>query len=82
MDKTSGMNAHKVMAGAGGSFSVSGYPGKNGVAHPDLAAGTGEKGAMGDGERGIGMPVGRGKNSHPAQAHPDHGPAHDNWSRG
>ena len=72
------MNQHKKMAGAGdgGNFGVRSYDDVHGgKPHPDMTAGTGEKGAMGDGERAIAHPhVPRGKGMLPAQRAPDHGP--------
>ncbi len=55
-----------------GNFGVTNHA----MAHkgmPSMNKGMGTKGHMGDGERGIGMPVARGKGMMPAQAHPSHG---------
>lgn len=77
-----GMSPRKNMAGAsgGGDFGVSTYPGKgklSGRHSPDAAMGTAEKGAMDDGMRGVGAPIHHSKDHMPAQAAPDHGPAHE-----
>jgi hypothetical protein len=73
-----GMSPRKAMAGGDGNFGVPGYPPGNGrKMHPDAAMKTGEKGAMADSDRGVGMPIKHSKDHHPAQAAPDHGPAHE-----
>ena len=75
-----GMSPRKAMAsgGGGGAFGVSQVPngGRKSVPHPDVSARTGEKGAMADSDRGIGMPIKHSADHHPAQAAPDHGPGH------
>ena len=75
-----GMSPRKAMAGGatGGNFGVENYESEHGpaVSHPDAKAGTGRKGAMADGERGIGASVMHTKGQHPAQAAPNHGPTH------
>lgn len=82
MASGAGMSPRKAMAsgmGEGkGNFGVGSFDKDAQMAtnHPDKVAMTGAKGAMADHERGIGMPISRGKGMHPAQAAPDHGPTH------
>lgn len=57
-----------------GNFGVEPFPSSSRPAHPDLSAGTGRKGEMSDGERGVGMPVSHSAGLQPAQASPNHGP--------
>lgn len=83
MGGSKGMSPRKAMGHGmgegGGNFGVESYEAAHGgppETHPDQKAMTGAKGAMADGERGIGMPVHHTKGHHPAQAAPDHGPTH------
>jgi len=82
MGGDAGMSPRKAMASGkgdgGGNFGVENYADMHGSAetHPDAKAMTGAKGAMADGDRGIGMPVMHTKGHHPAQAAPNHGPTH------
>lgn len=71
-----GMSPRKAMAGGAtsGDFDVKSYPGRSHTAHPDVAAKTAERGAMADGDRGIGSPIKHSGDMHPAQAAPRHGP--------
>lgn len=75
-----GMSPRKAMAGGtdSGNFGVSSYESQHGPkeTHPDRMAGTNKKGAMSDGERGIGSSIMHTKGHHPAQAAPDHGSTH------
>lgn len=75
-----GMSPRKALAGGtdSGNFGVQSYESMHGpaAAHPDRAAGTNRKGAMADGERGIGASIQHTKGHHPAQAAPDHGSTH------
>lgn len=79
-----GMSPRKAMASGMADmsgdkgFGVTGYPGSDSKMHPDHMAGTGEMGAMDDGDRGIGMPISHAKGHQPAQAAPHHGPMHEN----
>lgn len=80
LDGSAGMSPRKAMAsgmGEGaGTFDVRDIGAVTGnKPHPDQTAKTGTK-MMGDGARGIGTQVSRGKNMHPAQAAPDHGSTH------
>lgn len=79
MGGSKGMSPRKAMGSmAGGSFGVENYEDMHGPAetHPDAKAMTGAKGAMDDGERGIGGAIHHTKGHLPAQAAPDHGPTH------
>jgi hypothetical protein len=84
-----GIKPHKHMAGMEGS--MDGAEGKFGVMpFHEVNGGSGtmsdgghegtkygkQASLLGDGERGIGKPVGRGGGMMPAQRHPDHGPHH------
>lgn len=76
-----GMSPRKAMASgkmAGGSFGAQSYDSINGGAgvHPDHSAGTGAKGAMGDGDRATPPGIHHTKGHLPAQAAPRHGPHH------
>lgn len=77
-----GMSPRKAMAAGkgdgGGDFGVGSYAEQHGtpITHPDMKAGTGRKGVMDDGDRGIGSSIMHTKGQHPAQAAPDHGPTH------
>jgi hypothetical protein len=68
-----------AMGGAGESIGTpSKYPGSGRPMHPDHSAGTGEMGAMDDGERGIqGGGISHSKGYQPAQPAPRHGPMHE-----
>lgn len=75
-----GIRQHKGMAmsgkvpGEAGDFGVEKFAEMNGgMKHPDREM---SHEMMGDGERGIGKHVARGRGKMPAQAHPDHGPHH------
>lgn len=81
-----GMSPRKAMASnkiGGGSFGAESYEAAHGGAgmHPDHSAGTGERGAMGDGERATPPGIHHTKGHHPAQAAPRHGPTMDNYNR-
>lgn len=81
MDGSAGMSPRKAMASGmgdgGGNFGVKSFMETNGgMQHPDHKMGTGAKGHMRDGERGIGGAITHTKGMHPAQAAPDHGPTH------
>jgi hypothetical protein len=82
MDGSKGMSPRKSMAAGmthgGGNFGVESFAEGNahGGTHPDAANHTGRKGAMEDGERGIGEPIHHTKHHHPSQAAPHHGPHH------
>lgn len=74
-----GMSPRKAMAAGEiktGNFGARSFESLSAGRHPDHAAGTGMKGAMGDGERASGPGVHYSKTSHPAQAAPGHGPSH------
>ena len=75
-----GMSPRKAMASGkigGGSFGARSYDSINGGnAHPDHAANTGGKGAVGDSERGTPPGIHHTKGHLPAQAAPRHGPHH------
>jgi hypothetical protein len=81
MVSSDGMNQHKKMAGAGdkGSFGVSTFPGRAGV-HPDIAAKTGSKGMMAEGERGIPMSS-KVNGKQPSPDHAEGKGAPDHFSR-
>lgn len=68
-----GQSPRKTMAMDGGSFGVGKMPSSGQGMHPDAMSGLGEKGAMADGDRGVGMPVHHSKDMHPSQAAPRHG---------
>lgn len=73
----------KMAMGKGGSFSCDAFP-HTGAAHPDAAAKTGSRPALGEGERAVGEGLARGKNEPMAQQAPSHGPMnHTNvaWTR-
>lgn len=77
--KSSSPRKQMAMGGAGESLGTpSPYPGSNGRPHPDRMAKTGEQPmGMGDGDRGVGMPIMHAKGHQPAQAAPHHGPMHE-----
>ena len=79
--KGSSPRKQMAMGNAGESLgNPSPYPGSSehgAKMHPDATARTGEKGAMADSERGIGMPIHHAKDMHPAQAAPMHGTQHE-----
>ena len=73
--KSTSPRKQMAMGGAGESLGTpSAYPGANGRPHPDVSMGTAEKGAMADGERGIGDSIMHARGHMPAQAAPRHGP--------
>lgn len=76
------MNQHKRMAGAdsGGNFGVSGYPGSGGKNHVSPETGE-DKGSLMDSARGA-KPSAGSYGAYGRQAHPDHGPLPDHFSRG
>lgn len=82
MGGDAGMSPRKAMASGkgdgGGNFGVENYASMHGPkeTHPDAKAMTGAKGAMADGERGIGGAITHTKGHFPAQASPNHGPTH------
>lgn len=79
MDGSAGMSPRKDMASTGGgNFGVGSFEkdAQRATSHPDQKAMTGAKGAMADGERGIGGAITHTKGHHPAQAAPNHGPTH------
>ena len=76
-----GMSPRKAMASGKsetGSFGAESFDRMNGGAgiHPDHAAHTGMKGAMGDHERATPPAIHHTKGHYPAQAAPRHGPTH------
>lgn len=87
----SGMSPRKQMASGmaeSGAMGVESYAKAHGGMgmHPDHRAGTGEKGMMGDHERGAPPAMHHSKGQMPSQAAPDHGPMHPGghmagWSR-
>ncbi len=81
MGGDAGMSPRKAMAsgmGDSGNFGVGSFDKdlQRATSHPDQKAMTGSKGAMEDGERGIGGAIHHTKGHHPAQAAPNHGPTH------
>lgn len=77
------MSPRKVMAGGmtSGNFGVRPMPSTGAKGRPEMKMAPGSM--MDDANRGIGTPVGGGKNAMPAQSHPSHGPASDmGWMRG
>lgn len=82
MGGSKGMSPRKAMASGedgGGNFGCCSYQEDHGgppETHPDAVARTGAKGAMEDGERGIGGAIHHHEHMHPAQAAPDHGHTH------
>lgn len=73
-----GYSPRKAMAmgkSDGGSFGVEpGLATSGRRMSPDHTAGTGLKGAMDDGDRGVGHPIHHSPGMQPAQAAPIHGP--------
>lgn len=83
MGGSGGMSPRKAMGmgkgDGGGNFGVESYEKAHGgpsETHPDRVAGTGSKGMMADGDRGIGGAIQHTKGQLPAQASPNHGPTH------
>lgn len=83
MGGDAGISPRKAMAsGMGdgaGNFGVESHQAAHGgpsEIHPDQKVRTGAKGAVADGERGIGAAIHHTKGHLPAQAAPDHGPTH------
>lgn len=72
-----GMSPRKMMAGGAesGNFGVGSFEKMNGNVKSGNT-GMATKGHMADHQRGIGMSVKSGGDTHPNQAAPDHGPQH------
>lgn len=85
MNSSMGMSPRKGMASGkikgGDSFGVRPMAEMSAGPNEDHTNGTGGRGAMADGERGIGPGITHTKGMHPAQAAPSHGPTMDNWNR-